>query len=295
MLRHERTEPSNVTRNGEVHGQPGLIQTGDHAIAVDGPAGASSFTPRDAGPGQALVSDETQPRAASMATLQGTAAFECLRLFVPAPVAEALLSGRTDRVLCPHRQEVVVLFLDLRGFTAFSETTEPEEVSRVLREYHALIGRALKIYGGTLERFTGDGTMIFFNDPIPVPDATERAIRLALALRDSFRRLEGLWQARGHFLGLGAGISKGYATAGLIGFDGHWDYAVIGPVTNLAARLCELAEPAQILVCQRIFAELGERIDGDFLASTQLKGFTRRTEIFSVRALRDPHAADGRS
>ncbi|MGH7333058.1 MAG: adenylate/guanylate cyclase domain-containing protein, partial [Candidatus Rokuibacteriota bacterium] len=168
-----------------------------------------------------------------------------------------------------------------------TETTEPEEVSRVLHEYHALVGWALKIYGGTLERFTGDGTMIFFNDPNPVPDATERAVRLALALRDGFRRLDGLWRARGHFLGLGAGISKGYATAGLIGFEGHWDYAVIGPVTNLAARLCELAEPAQILTCQRIFTELGDRIEGDFLASTQLKGFTRRIEIFSVRALRD--------
>lgn len=288
MPRHEMTGPENITRNGDqAYEEAGLMQAENHPMMIDGPTVASILTPLRAGPGQALMAGEHHTGTASMEMLQGTAALECLRLFMPAPVAEALMSGRTDCVLCPHRQEVVVLFLDLRGFTAFAETTEPEEVSRVLREYHALIGRAVKIYGGMLERFTGDGTMIFFNDPIPVPDATERAVRLALALRNGFRSLDRLWQARGHFLGLGAGISKGYATAGLVGFEGHWDYAVIGPVTNLAARLCEMAEPTQILVCRRIFAELGNRIEADFLASTPLKGFTRRIEIFSVRAMRD--------
>lgn len=155
----------------------------------------------------------------------------------------------------------------------------------MLREYHELMGKTLQAHGGTLERFTGDGTMIFFNDPVPIPDAAERAVRLALALRDEFGRVGSRWQARGHMLGLGAGVSMGYATAGLVGFEGHWDYAVIGPVTNLAARLCQRAESSQILVCRRIMAELGEHLEADSLGAADLKGFVRAVEIFSVRHL----------
>jgi class 3 adenylate cyclase len=127
---------------------------------------------------------------------------------------------------------LVVVFFDLRGFTMFAETTEPEEVSAVLTEYHGLMGRALEAHGGTLERFTGDGAMVFSNDPFPVPDAAGQAVRLALSVREGFGSECRRWHAHGHSLGVSAGISKGYATAGLVGFEGHWDYAVIGPVTT---------------------------------------------------------------
>ena len=228
------------------------------------------------------------------AELERLSVLECLRRFVPAPVADAILSDRLTEFLTPHRCEVVVVFFDLRGFCSFAETTEPEEVANVLRSYHFVIGHSVRAYGGTLERFTGDGTMIFFNDPVPVPEAARRAVDMALDLRDRFEVLGKEWRARGHVLGVGTGIAKGYATAGIIGFDGRWDYGVIGPVTNLAARLCQAAQAGQVLACRRVVAELGDALEVATVVDLELKGLSRAVRAYDVRGLRADVAARGR-
>jgi class 3 adenylate cyclase len=181
---------------------------------------------------------------------------------------------------------VTVVFADLRGFTAFAEAAEPEEVMAVLREYHGEMGRLILAHEGTLERFTGDGLMVFFNDPIPVPDAPERAVRMTVAMRDRVAELAAKWRREGYELDLGLGIARGYATLGAIGFEGRWDYAALGTVTNLAARLCGEARPGQILVAHRVLAELDELVDVESLGEVALKGFLRPVPILSVLRLR---------
>src|SRR6266849_5954100 len=175
-----------------------------------------------------------------------------LKRFFSPQLVELIVAGDTEDPLRSHRREVTVVFLDLRGFTAFAETAEPEEVMGVLREYHAEMGKLILNREGTLERFTGDGMMVFFNDPVPVPNPAERAIRMAHAMRDRVRDLRVKWRKRGVDLDFGVGIAQGYATIGAIGFEGRMDYGAIGTVTNLAARLCGDAKPGQILVSQRI-------------------------------------------
>jgi len=177
-----------------------------------------------------------------------------LKRFFSPKLAELIVSGGADDPLQSHRREVTVVFLDLRGFTAFAEVVEPEEVMAVLREYHAATGKLILEYEGTLERFTGDGMMVFFNDPMPLPNPAERAVRMSLAIRDTVERMSREWDKRGYELRLGVGIAQGYATSGASGFDGRWDYGAIGTVTNLAARLCTEAEPGQILISQRAYA-----------------------------------------
>ena len=159
-----------------------------------------------------------------------------------------IVAGGADDPLKTHRREVTVVFLDLRGFTAFAETSEPEEVMGVLREYHAEMGRLILEHEGTLERFTGDGMMIFFNDPVPVPNPAERASGWRWPCASRVAQLTAAWRKRGYDLALGVGIAQGYATIGAIGFEGRWDYGAIGTVTNLAARLCGEAKGGQILV-----------------------------------------------
>jgi class 3 adenylate cyclase len=161
-----------------------------------------------------------------------------LKRFFSPQLADLIVDGAAEDPLKSHRREITVVFLDLRGFTAFAETSEPEEVMGVLHEYHAEMGRLILAHEGTLERFTGDGMMIFFNDPVPVPNPGERAIRMALAMRDRVGELLDKWRRRGYELDFGVGIAQGYATIGAIGFEGRWDYGAIGTVTNLAARLC---------------------------------------------------------
>ncbi len=163
---------------------------------------------------------------------------EQLKRFFSPQLAELIVAGGAEDPLKSHRREVTVVFLDLRGFTAFAETAEPEEVMGVLREYHAEMGRLILHHEGTLERFTGDGMMIFFNDPVPVPNPGERAVRMAVAMRGRVDDLAVGWRKRGYDLAFGLGIAQGYATIGAIGFEGRWDYGAIGTVTNLAARLC---------------------------------------------------------
>ena len=184
-----------------------------------------------------------------------------LKRFFSPQLADAIVQGGAEDPLRTHRREVTVVFADLRGFTAFAEAAEPEEVMAVLREYHGEMGRLILAHEGTLERFTGDGLMVFFNDPIPVPDAPERAVRMAVAMRDRVAELAAKWRREGYELDLGLGIARGYATLGAIGFEGRWDYAALGTVTNLAARLCGEARPGQILVAARVLAALDELVD----------------------------------
>jgi class 3 adenylate cyclase len=207
------------------------------------------------------------------------------RFFSP-QLSELILAGDAEDPLKSHRREVTVLFIDLRGFTAFAETSEPEEVMGVLREYHAAMGEIILAHEGTLERFTGDGMMIFFNDPVVIPDPHARAVRMAVAMRERVAGLLDRWRKRGFELDFGVGIAHGYATIGAIGFEGRWDYGAIGTVTNLAARLCGEAGPGQILVSRRLLGLVEDLVDAEPVGDLTLKGFARPVPTFSVRALR---------
>jgi adenylate cyclase len=209
-----------------------------------------------------------------------------LKRFFSPQLADAIVQGGAEDPLKSHRREVTVVFADLRGFTAFAEGAEPEEVMSVLREYHTEMGRLILAHEGTLERFTGDGLMVFFNDPIPVPDATERAVRMAVAMRDRVTELAARWRREGYELDLGLGIARGYATLGAIGFEGRWDYAALGTVTNLAARLCGEAGGGQILVGHRVLSTLDALVDAEPLGDLTLKGFLRPVPVFNVARLR---------
>ena len=205
-----------------------------------------------------------------------------LKRFFSPQLADAIVAGGAADPLRPHRREISVVFLDLRGFTAFAEMSEPEEVSEVLETYHAEVGRLILEHEGTLERFTGDGMMIFFNDPVPVANPEERAIRMADAMRARIRVLGAQWRRHGYDLDLGMGIAKGYATIGAIGFEGRRDYAAIGSVTNLAFRLCAEAAPGQILISQRIYAAVPDLVDAKEVGPLQLKGFHRPIVAYEV-------------
>lgn len=206
-----------------------------------------------------------------------------LKRFFSPQLAEAIVGGDTEDPLKSHRREITVVFLDLRGFTAFTETADPEEVMGVLREYHAAMGRLILEHEGTLERFTGDGIMVFFNDPVPVPDAAPRAVRMALRMQHEVTRLAEGWQRRGYDLRMGVGIAMGFATIGAIGFEGRIDYGAIGTVTNLAARLCAEAAGGEVLVSQRVVAALGAGFATAARGEIQLKGFQRPVVVLSVR------------
>src|SRR5713101_1461432 len=205
-----------------------------------------------------------------------------LRRFFSPQLAELIVAGGADDPLKTHRREVTVVFLDLRGFTPFAETAEPEEVMGVLREYHAKMGKLILEHEGTLERFTGDGMMIFFNDPVPVPDPAERAVRMAVVMRERVAELSRGWRKRGHDLALGVGISQGYATIGAIGFEGRWDYGAIGTVTNLSARLCGEAKGGQILVSSRVAHAVEDVVETEEVGALALKGFLKPVPTFNV-------------
>ncbi len=208
-----------------------------------------------------------------------------LRRFLSPQVAELVMAQGADTVSDSHRREIAVAFADLRGFTAFAETAEPEEVWGVLGEYHAAIGDLVTRFDATLERFTGDGVMVFFNDPVPVEDAPERAVRLGVAMRARVRELAEVWNRRGHDLGFGVGIAQGYATLGYIGYEGRGDYAAIGTVTNLAARLCDAAEAWQVLVSQRVQSAVEDVAVTRPVGDLVLKGLSRPVMAFDVVGL----------
>ena len=209
-----------------------------------------------------------------------------LKRFFSPQLAELILSGGADDPLKSHRREVTVVFLDLRGFTAFAETTEPEEIMGVLREYHAEMGRVILAHEGTLERFAGDGMMVFFNDPVQVPDPALRAVRMVLVMRERLTDLTAKWRKRGFDLGFGAGIAQGYATIGAVGFEGRWDYGAIGNVTNLAARLCSEAKPGQILIAQRVLASVEDLVEVEPVGELQLKGLLKPVPTFNLLGLK---------
>jgi class 3 adenylate cyclase len=205
-----------------------------------------------------------------------------LKRFLSPQLAEIIISKGDEEFLESHRREITVVFCDLRGFTAFSETGEPEEVMEVLREYHEAMGALIFRFEGTLERFAGDGLMVFFNDPLPCPDPAARAVKMAIAMRECVGELCATWRKRGHLLDFGTGIAQGYATLGKIGFEGRFDYAAIGTVTNLASRLCDEAQAGQILISQRVYAAVEELVEVAPVEELTLKGFHRPITAFEV-------------
>jgi class 3 adenylate cyclase/PAS domain-containing protein len=209
-----------------------------------------------------------------------------LTRFLSPKVSDLIMAGDADDPLKTRRREITVVFVDLRGFTGFTETAEPEEVMGVLREYHAELGRAIMAHDGTIEHFAGDGVMILFNDPVPVPDHELQAISMAIEMRQSVGALVRAWKKRGHALGFGVGIAGGYATIGTIGFEGRLDYGAIGAVTNLAARLCGEAKHDQILISPRIFSKVEERVEVEAIGELALKGFQRPVFAHNVLGLR---------
>ncbi len=209
-----------------------------------------------------------------------------LRRFLAPQLAQAIVSAGDEAVLENHRREVVALFCDLRGFTSFSETAEPEDVMGVLGEYHAATGPLIYKYEGTLERFLGDGMMVLFNDPLPCPDAPQRAARMAIEMRDAVAALAPAWKRKGHVLGFGVGLAQGYATMGTIGFEDRFEYTAIGAVINLAARLCADAKDGQILTNSRLAAAIGDTVEIDELGERTLRGMSRPVAVVNLRALR---------
>ena len=209
-----------------------------------------------------------------------------LKRFLSPQVTQLILSSGDDRVLESHRRAITVLFCDLRGFTAFSETAEPEEVMSVLREYHAVLGNLIHKHEGTVERFAGDAIMVLFNDPLPCPDPNLRAVRMAVEMRDQVAELAQKWRKAGYELGFGVGIAHGYATLGRIGFEGRYDYGAVGTVVNLAARLCADAKDGQILIDSKVQSAVEACTSTEPAGDLALKGFHRPVRAFNVGALR---------
>ena len=209
-----------------------------------------------------------------------------LSRFVSPHVAALISSDDGKQVLAGHRAYITVVYFDLRGFTTFAETAEPEELIDVLAEYHAAAGELVTAYEGTLEHFAGDGMMVFFNDPVPQPQPELQAAKLALAMRERIGECAARWRKRGYELALGAGIAVGHATLGRIGFEGRYDYGALGVVTSLAARLSDEAAGGQILLSQRAYAALEGRVEARPIARLQLKGFARPVEAYELLSLR---------
>jgi adenylate cyclase len=209
-----------------------------------------------------------------------------LRRFLSPQIADAILAAGADSVLESHRSEITAVFCDLRGFTRFAEVIEPEDVMRVLRQYHNAMGEIIFEYGATLEHFEGDGMMMFFNDPIPVADPTNRAVRMAVAMRDRAAELAAAWRRHGYDLGFGVGVARGYATLGRIGFEGRFDYGAVGSVVNMASRLGNAAAAGQILISLRVFAEVEDVVDAEPAGELELKGFHGPQQVFNLIAVK---------
>jgi adenylate cyclase len=207
-----------------------------------------------------------------------------LRRFLPPQVADLIVASGTEKQLESHRREITALFCDLRGFTGFSESSDPEDVMALLRDYHEAIGRIVIKYGGTLERFAGDGVMVIFNDPVPVENPALQAVLLALEMRDAIGALTETWHRWGHDIGFGIGIAHGFATLGTIGFEGRFDYAAIGTVSNVASRLCDEAKPGQILISPRVLTKVENAVTVEPVGEFTLKGIRRPMTAYNVLA-----------
>jgi len=214
-----------------------------------------------------------------------------LKRFLSPKVADLIVSGQMDDPLATRRREVTIMFVDMRGFTAFSESAAPEDVLGVLREYHAEIGRLVNVHEGTIEHFSGDGVMLIFNDPNTLPDPALSAVRMAVDLRDAVGRLADNWKKLGYSINCGIGIAQGFATIGTIGFPGRQDYGVIGAVNNLAARLCGEAAPGQILISQRVWGRVEEKVNAEAAGELKLKGISSPVPAFSVAGLKQMERA----
>jgi adenylate cyclase len=204
-----------------------------------------------------------------------------LRRFLSPTLAELILS-QGESILESHRREIAVLFADLRGWTSFSATTEPEEVMGVIRSFHQAMGNLILEFEATVGWFAGDGLMVWFNDPLPCTDASARAVRLAVEMRETMAELRAKWRKRGHELDFSVGIALGYATLGRIGFDGRYDYGAVGSVMNLASRLCDEAGSGQILVSERVLSEVEELVDAEPAGELTLKGFVKPVAAFRI-------------
>ena len=207
-----------------------------------------------------------------------------LRRFLSPQVADLIVSSGSEDMLQGHRREITVVFCDLRGFTAFAEAAEPEDVMGVLAEFHGELGQLVFQFEGTLEWFAGDGIMTIFNDPFPCPDPTMRAVRMALAMRGRFRELAVSWRKRGYDLDLGIGVAAGYATLGKIGFEARWEYSAVGSVVNMASRLCDEAQGGQILLGPRAYAAVEGLVEVQPIGPLTLKGFHRPVPAFNLLA-----------
>ena len=207
-----------------------------------------------------------------------------LRRFLPPQVADLIVASGTEKQLESHRREITALFCDLRGFTGFAESSDPEDVMILLREYHAAIGEIIHKYGGTLERYAGDGVMAVFNDPIPVDNSALQAVLMAIDIRAAIGELTEKWRKLGHDIGFGIGIAHGFATLGTIGFEGRFDYAAIGTVSNVASRLCDDAKPGQILISPRVFMVVEKNIAAEAVGDFELKGIRRPLTAYNVLA-----------
>jgi class 3 adenylate cyclase len=215
-----------------------------------------------------------------------TERIERLKRFLPPQIAKLVVTSGSERMLESHRRQVTVLFCDLRGFTAFSEISEPEQVMLVLREYHTALGVLVDKFEGTVERFVGDGLLVIFNDPLPCPDPSMRAVQMAVEMRDAIAKLAAKWNRSGHDIGFGIGIAHGYATLGTVGYEGQFQYSVTGKVANLASRLCDHAKNGQILIDVNVFNAVETRADAEFTEELSLKGFSRPVKAFNVRNLK---------
>ena len=207
-----------------------------------------------------------------------------LRRFLPPQVADLIVASGTEKQLESHRREITALFCDLRGFTGFSESADPEDVMTVLREYHEALGASIIKYSGTLERYAGDGVMVVFNDPVPVENPALQAVFMALEMRDAIGALTETWRRWGHEIGFGIGIAHGFATLGTIGFEGRFDYAAIGTVSNVASRLCDEAKPGQILISPRVLTKVESVVTVEPVGEFELKGIRRPLAAYNVIA-----------
>jgi adenylate cyclase len=207
-----------------------------------------------------------------------------LRRFLPPQVADLIVASGTEKQLQSHRREITALFCDLRGFTGFSESSDPEDVMALLAEYHAAIGTTINKYSGTLERYAGDGVMVIFNDPVPVENPALQAVLMALDMRSAIEALMEKWRLLGHDIGFGIGIAHGFATLGTIGFEGRRDYAAIGTVSNVASRLCDEAKPGQILISARVLLAVDKAVTVEPVGEFELKGIRRPMAAYNALA-----------
>ena len=213
-----------------------------------------------------------------------------LRRFLPPQVADLIVASGTEKQLESHRREITALFCDLRGFTGFSESADPEDVMALLRDYHTAIGEIIIKYSGTLERYAGDGVMVVFNDPVPVENPALQAVLMALEMRDAIGALTETWRRWGHDIGFGIGIAHGFATLGTIGFEGRFDYAAIGTVSNVASRLCDEAKPGQILISPRVLTKVENAVKVEPVGEFALKGIRRPLAAYNVVAAQSSEA-----